>query len=73
MYWTNQKTNTKFNGKGMDFFQQYRTYVDLPDHKERIEIQAPTLSVHNLIVGTMYMDIGGTMKARILDNENLHC
>ena len=20
-YWTNQKTNTKFNGKGMDFFQ----------------------------------------------------
>lgn len=73
VYWTNQKTNTKFNGKGMDFTQQYRSYIDLEDHNERFEIQSPTLSVHNLIVGTMYIDMGGTMKVRILQNSNLHC
>ena len=73
VFWTNQKTNTKFNGKGMDFTQQYRSYVDMPELKERYEIQAPTLSLHNLIVGTMYVDIGGLMKVRLLENPNLFC
>jgi hypothetical protein len=45
----------------------------LTGHNERVEIIAPTLSVHNLIVGTMYLDMGGTMKVRILENPNLHC
>lgn len=73
IYWNNTKTNTKFNGKGMDLYHQYRTYVDLPDYKERYEIQTPSMSLHNLIVGTMYLDIGGTLKSKILDQPNLAC
>lgn len=73
IYWNNQKTNTKFNGKGMDLTHQYRTYVDLPDFKERYEIQNPQMSIHNLIVGTMYIDIGGTLKVKILEQPNLAC
>ena len=57
----------------MDLTHQYRTYVDLLDFKERIEIQNPQMSVHNLIVGTMYLDIGGTLKARIVDQTELAC
>ena len=73
IYWNCTKTNTRFNGKGMDLYHQYRTYVDLLDYKERVEIQTPSMSVHNLVIGTMYLDIGGTLKSRILDNPNLGC
>jgi hypothetical protein len=44
----------------MDFIQQYRTYIELQDHKEKYEITAPVFSAHNLIIGTPYVDLGGT-------------
>ena len=50
----------------MDCIQQYRTYIEFEDLKEKYEIQSPVLSVHNLIIGTPYIDIGGTMKAQLL-------
>lgn len=55
----------------MDFHQQYRTYVELKDHRETYELMAPTLSIHNLIVGTPYIDIGGRFKCHILGQDNL--
>ena len=47
----------------MDCIQQYRTYIEFEQLHEKYEIQSPVLSVHNLIIGTPYIDIGGSMKA----------
>jgi len=63
--WDNQKTHTKFTGKSLDFTQQLKTYVELKDHGEKYEVTPPTISCHNLIIGTPYVDIGGSSKVRI--------
>ena len=36
------------------------------------EIQIPTISVHNLIIGTMYLDLGGKSIIKNLSNGE-HC
>ena len=36
--------------------------MDLPDFNERYEIELPTMSMHNFVIGTPYIDIGETMK-----------
>lgn len=59
--WTNQKTNTKFTGKMLCFTQQYRTYYSFDNFEDVYELQSPILSAHNLIIGSMYIDIGDTM------------
>jgi len=66
-----QKSNSKFTGKTMEFTQQYRTYLNLDDFNERVEITMPTLSIHNLIIGTTYLDLGGESKIRILGDDEL--
>jgi len=71
--WNNQKTNTKFTGKGMDFIQTFKTYIELHDYNEVYEITAPTLSIHNLIIGTPYVDIGGSAVVRLLGESELKC
>ena len=53
--------------------QQYRTYIELPKFNEKYEIIAPQLTIHNLIVGTTYIDIGGTMKVNLIGNDELEC
>ena len=42
--------------------QQFRTYIDLPEFNERYEFIAPVMSMHNMVIGTPYIDIGETMK-----------
>lgn len=36
--------------------------MDLPDFNERYEVEFPTMSLHNFIIGTPYIDIGEQMK-----------
>jgi hypothetical protein len=56
-------------------------YIDLDKFGERYEINLPLMSVHNLIVGKMYIDIGDTMtvkkvpitKSLILGDEEVSC
>ena len=31
----------------------------------------PAVSAHNIIIGTLYIDIGGTSSVRVLENSNL--
>lgn len=71
--WNNQKTNTKFKGKSLDFTQQFKTYIEFEDHSETYEIESPTLSAHNLIIGTPYVDIGGTSSVRLIEKPELEC
>ena len=61
---TNQKTNTKFTGKMLALTQQYRTYIDLDKFEERYEMIFPVMSAHNLVIGSMYIDVGETMTVR---------
>lgn len=49
--------------------QQFRAYVDLPDHGERYEVELPILSMHNLIIGTPYIDIGEVMRVNKLGSD----
>ena len=55
---SNIKTKTKFVGKSLQTDHQFKTYIDLND--ERYEITYPTVSAMNIIIGTTYLDIGGT-------------
>lgn len=72
-YFTNQKTNTHFTGTVLEFHQQFRSYVDLDNFNERYEIVHPVLSAHNLLVGTMYIDLGGTLTVTNLNRPNEKC
>lgn len=75
-WWLNQETKTKFQGRYLDAFQQFNTYVEFENRPEKYEIINPVLSVHNLVVGTMYVDIGGTMKASLItesENDTGYC
>ena len=49
--------------------QQFRAYLDLPDFGERYECEFPTLSLHNFILGTPYIDIGETMTINKADSQ----
>jgi hypothetical protein len=39
-------------------------YIDLDKFGERYEVTYPLMSVHNLIIGKMYIDIGDTMTVK---------
>ena len=45
----------------------------MSDFQEKYEIINPNVSAHNLIIGTLYIDIGGTSSVRPLRNNNLTC
>jgi len=57
----------------MDFIQQYRTYIELQDHNEKYEITAPVFSAHNLIIGTPYIDLGGSSTIKLIERPDLDC
>lgn len=59
--WTNQKGNISFNGKNITLTQQYRTYFELHKWNETFECIPPTFSIHNLVIGQLYVDIGSSM------------
>jgi len=62
---------SKFRGTYMDFQDVFKTYVELPELNERYELFAPVVSAHNIIIGKLYIDIGGTASTRIIGNNNL--
>jgi hypothetical protein len=39
-------------------------YIDLHKWNERYEVEIPIVSTHNLIVGDLYLDVGGSMTVR---------
>lgn len=46
----------------------HKAYVFFDDLQEKYEVETPVLSLHN-IVGTPYVDIGGSMKAILVPPE----
>lgn len=52
---------------------QYRVYVHLDKFDETYELILPILSVHNLVIGQMYVDIGETMTVINTTRPNERC
>jgi len=52
-----QGVTPKFNGRFLSIEPTHRSYVDIKD--EKYEICTPCFSVHNLVFGTTYTDLGG--------------
>ncbi len=69
------RARTNFSAKGLSFKPMYKYYVELgpAQNNERYEIELPTISAHNLIIGTMYMDLGGTSTIKNLSRPNEIC
>jgi hypothetical protein len=57
--WSNNRAKTKFTGKQVNVIPVYKTYIELENYKELYEVSQPIVSAHNLIIGTLYLDIGG--------------
>lgn len=57
--WSNSHAKTKFTGKSISVVQMYKKYMELLPFNETYEVSAPEVSIHNLIIGTPYIDIGG--------------
>ncbi len=72
-WYTNSTTNTSFNGKMLKVTNVYRQYYHFDKFNQTYEVQPPILSAHNLIIGTMYIDIGDTMTIINLDKQNEKC
>jgi hypothetical protein len=47
--------------------------VELDGYKERYEIEQPVVSAHNLILGTMYFDLGGKSIIKNLSRPDEVC
>ena len=71
--WSNTLTKSKFTGKALDFSNAFKEYIQLDALGETYEVTLPTVSVHNIIIGTMYTDLGGSSSLRLLNNPNLEC
>lgn len=56
--WSNFQTTTWLTTKGVVINQLHPTFLEIGD--EVYKIIPPTLSVHNLIMGAPYVDVGGT-------------
>lgn len=48
-----------FKKGAMVFVNMYKENMELTSHGERYITQSPPISVHNLIIGTPYLDVGG--------------
>jgi hypothetical protein len=55
------------------FNQQFKAYVDLDKTGDRYEVDLPPMSAHNLVIGTMYIDVGETMTITNLQRPNEKC
>lgn len=59
--WSCNRGRTKFNGRNVTISPYYKYYIEMgPRHNnERYEIELPTISAHNLVIGTPYLDLSG--------------
>jgi hypothetical protein len=55
------------------FSPMYKEYLELEPHNERYEITSPSITAHNLIVGTPYFDLKGDGFIKNLDKPNEYC
>jgi len=54
----------------MKFVQKHKAYVNLSKFNETYELTAPACSVHNLVIGKLYIDLGETGTIRCVERPN---
>jgi len=64
----NFRSKLKFTKGSIVFTNTFKEYIELKPHKERFIMEQPNLSVHNLIIGSPYLDAGGKSYIR-----NVNC
>jgi hypothetical protein len=62
--WSNNMSNIKFTGKQVNVIPLFHIYIELLPHNEMYELTIPIVSAHNLLIGTLYLDIGGKSTLR---------
>jgi hypothetical protein len=67
--WTTDMSKAKFTGKSLNVTQPCKFYIEFPKWGEVFEIASPVLSIHNLIIGQMYLDLGGKGYIRSVHND----
>jgi len=53
--------------------QQYRSYIHFDQFDETYELIPPTFSIHNLIIGQLYVDIGDSLQIINQNRPNERC
>jgi hypothetical protein len=53
------RSKMKFSKGNLTMTNPYKEYIEMRPHKERFQLEQPNLSVHNLIIGSPYLDAGG--------------
>jgi hypothetical protein len=54
---------SSFKGRSIEFYPQGSTHINLRGTGEHFVVNRPNNSVHNLIFGTLYIDVGGKSTA----------
>lgn len=62
----NFKSKMKFSKGNLTLVNTFKEYIELRPHGERFQIEQPALSIHNLIIGSPYLDTGGKAYVRNL-------
>ena len=73
--WSCNRGKTRFTGKCLSIAPMYKYYIELgPTHNnEKYEIELPTISAHNLIIGTPYLDLSGKSTIKNMMRPGEYC
>ena len=66
----NFRSKMKFSKGNITLTNTFKEYIEMRPWKERYIMEQPLLSVHNLIIGTPYLDAGGKGVIRNLANPD---
>lgn len=72
-FFNNAKANISFTGKMLKINQQYRSYIHFDQFDETYELIPPTFSIHNLVIGQLYVDIGESLLVINQNRPNERC
>ena len=70
-FWMNTYVKTGFWGTSIEIIPKGHSHVRLNNHKEMYSITRPSTTVHNLIMGEMYLDHLGQMKVTQISEEGV--
>jgi len=64
--WSNLLIQRQLSGTEVDFSNYYKEFIKFDDLDETYEVTLPNVTLHNLISGQIYTDIGGPSTIKLL-------
>jgi hypothetical protein len=73
--WSCNRAKTRFTGKCLEITPCYKYYVEMGPkyNNEKYEIDLPSISAHNLIIGNLYLDLNGKSLIRNMSKPQEYC